>query len=94
MRGLFGQLQVATSYDGGQTWAKQLDYYQDVHDSYVQLAAISTHHQGQEYIVLSNANGEGNSRSEGTIRLARVESDGSLTWLHHRLIQPGSYAYN
>ena len=94
MRGLFGQLQVATSYDGGQTWAKQLDYYQDVHDSYVQLAAISTHHQGQEYIVLSNANGEGNSRSEGTIRLARVESGGSLTWLHHRLIQPGSYAYN
>lgn len=94
MRGLFGELQVATSYDGGQTWAKQLDYYQDVHDSYVQLAAISTHHQGQEYIVLSNANGEGNSRSEGTIRLARVESDGSLTWLHHRLIQPGSYAYN
>ena len=94
MRGLFGQLQVPTSYDGGQTWAKQLDYYPDVHDSYVQLAAISTHHQGQEYIVLSNANGEGNSRSEGTIRLARVESDGSLTWLHHRLIQPGSYAYN
>jgi len=94
MRGLSGDLQVATSHDGGHTWDKTVTRYRDVHDSYVQLAAISTHYQGQEYIVLTNANGQGNSRTEGTIRLARVETDGSLTWLHHRLIQSGSYAYN
>ena len=94
MRGLSGDLQVATSHDGGRTWDKTVTRYRDVHDSYVQLAAISTHYQGQEYIVLTNANGQGNSRTEGTIRLARVETDGSLTWLHHRLIQSGAYAYN
>ena len=93
MRGLSGDLQVATSHDGGRTWDKTVTRYRDVHDSYVQLAAISTHYQGQEYIVLTNANGQGNSRTEGTIRLARVETDGSLTW-HHRLIQSGAYAYN
>ena len=94
MRGLSGDLQVATSHDGGRTWDKTVTRYRDVHDSYVQLAAISTHYQGQEYIVLTNANGQGNSRTEGTIRLARVETDGSLTWLHHRMIQSGAYAYN
>ena len=94
MRGLSGDLQVATSHDGGRSWDKTVTRYRDVHDSYVQLAAISTHYQGQEYIVLTNANGQGNSRTEGTIRLARVETDGSLTWLHHRLIQSGAYAYN
>ena len=64
----------------------------DVPDVYVQMAATHTVQDGKEYILLANANGPG--RKNGYIRVARVEEDGELTWLHHHLIQEGEYAYN
>ena len=91
MRGLTGDLQVATSHDGGLTWDNNVDRY-DVPDIYVQMAATHTVQNGKEYILLANANGPG--RKNGYIRVARVEEDGQLTWLHHHLIQEGEYAYN
>ena len=91
MRGLTGDLQVATSHDGGLTWDNHVDRY-DVPDVYVQMAATHTVQDGKEYILLANANGPG--RKNGYIRVARVEEDGQLTWLHHYLIQDGEYAYN
>ncbi|QWQ38806.1 exo-alpha-sialidase [Gemella sp. zg-570] len=94
MRNLNRKVQVATSHDGGQTWDPDVVSMEDVHDSYVQLAAIHTMHEGKEYVVLTNANGSDSSRTQGTARLARVEKDGSLTWLKHQLIQEGKFAYN
>ncbi|WP_195216846.1 SIALI-17 repeat-containing surface protein [Streptococcus oralis] len=91
MRGLTGDLQVATSHDGGLTWDNNVERY-DVPDVYVQMAATHTVQNGKEYILLANANGPG--RKNGCIRVARVEEDGQLTWLHHHLIQEGEYAYN
>lgn len=91
MRGLTGDLQVATSHDGGLTWDNHVERY-DVPDVYVQMAATHTVQNGKEYILLANANGPG--RKNGYIRVARVEEDGQLTWLHHHLIQEGEYAYN
>ena len=91
MRGLTGDLQVATSNDGGITWDNNVARY-DVPDVYVQMAATHTVQDGKEYILLANANGPG--RKNGYIRVARVEEDGELTWLHHHLIQEGEYAYN
>ena len=41
MRGLTGDLQVATSHDGGLTWDNNVDRY-DVPDVYVQMAATHT----------------------------------------------------
>ena len=92
MRGLTGDLQVATSKDGGATWEKDVKRYSDVTDVYVQMAATHTVQDGKEYILLANANGPG--RKNGYIRVARVEENGELTWLHHHLIQEGEYAYN
>ena len=91
MRGLTDDLQVATSHDGGLTWDNNVERY-DVPDVYVQMAATHTVQNGKEYILLANANGPG--RKNGYIRVARVEEDGQLTWLHHHLIQEGEYAYN
>ena len=91
MRGLTGDLQVATSHDGGLTWDNNVERY-DVPDVYVQMAATHTVQNDKEYILLANANGPG--RKNGYIRVARVEEDGQLTWLHHHLIQEGEYAYN
>ena len=92
MRGLTGDLQVATSYDGGATWDKEIKRYPQVKDVYVQMSAIHTMHEGKEYILLSNAGGPG--RNNGLVHLARVEENGELTWLKHNPIQSGKFAYN
>ena len=94
MRGLTGDLQVATSKDGGVTWEKTIKRYPEVKDAYVQMSAIHTMHDGKEYILLANAAGPGRERKDGLIHLARVENNGELTWLKHNLIQDGEFAYN
>ena len=92
MRGLTGDLQVATSKDGGATWEKDVKRYADVKDVYVQMSAIHTVQNGKEYIILSNAGGPG--RYNGLVHLAQVEANGDLTWLKHNPIQSGKFAYN
>ena len=92
MRGLTGDLQVATSKDGGATWEKDVKRYADVKDVYVQMSAIHTVQNGKEYIILSNAGGPG--RYNALVHLARVEENGELTWLKHNPIQSGKFAYN
>ena len=92
MRGLTGDLQVATSKDGGATWEKDVKRYSDVKDVYVQMSAIHTVQDGKEYIILSNAGGPG--RYNGLVHLARVEANGDLTWFKHNPIQSGKFAYN
>ena len=92
MRGLTGDLQVATSKDGGATWEKDVKRYSDIKDVYVQMSAIHTVQDGKEYIVLSNAGGPG--RYNGLVHVARVEANGDLTWLKHNPIQSGKFAYN
>ena len=92
MRGLTGDLQVATSKDGGATWEKEIKRYPEVKDAYVQMSAIHTMQNGKEYIVLSNAGGPG--RYNGLVHVARVEANGDLTWLKHNPIQSGKFAYN
>ncbi len=94
MRGLTGDLQVATSKDGGATWEKEIKRYPEVKDAYVQMSAIHTMHDGKEYILLSNAAGPGRERKNGLVHLARVEENGDLTWLKHNPIQSGKFAYN
>ncbi|CIT83607.1 sialidase A precursor (neuraminidase A) [Streptococcus pneumoniae] len=83
MRGLTGDLQVATSKDGGVTWEKDIKRYPQVKDVYVQMSAIHTMHNGKEYIILSNAGGP--KRENGMVHLARVEENGELTWLKHKI---------
>lgn len=92
MRNKKGKLAVATSRDGGESWDDTIDYYDDVPEVYVQMSAIQTVQDGEEYIVLTNANGP--ERNNGYARVAKVEDDGGLTWLHHKLIQEGEFAYN
>ncbi|KZX09783.1 sialidase [Streptococcus pneumoniae] len=92
MRGLTGDLQVATSKDGGVTWEKDIKRYPQVKDVYVQMSAIHTMHEGKEYIILSNAGGP--KRENGMVHLARVEENGELTWFKHNPIQKGEFAYN
>ena len=90
-RGLTRDLQVATSEDGGATWLPEVKRYKDVPDVYVQMSAISTVKDGQEYVILANASGP--DRNNGHVRVARVDKAGNLTWAH-REINKGKFAYN
>ncbi|HFH7853685.1 TPA: exo-alpha-sialidase [Streptococcus agalactiae] len=94
MRNLTGNLEVATSKDGGETWQNHVKRYKEVHDAYVQLSAIRFEHDKKEYILLVNANGPGKKRQDGYARLAQVNRTGSFKWLYHHHIQDGSFAYN
>ena len=94
MRHLTGNLEVATSKDGGETWQNHVKRYKEVHDAYVQLSAIRFEHDKKEYILLVNANGPGKKRQDGYARLAQVNRNGSFKWLYHHHIQDGSFAYN
>lgn len=94
MRNLTGNLEVATSKDGGETWQNHVKRYKEVHDAYVQLSAIRFEHDKKEYILLVNANGPGKKRQDGYARLAQVNRNGSFKWIYHHHIQDGSFAYN
>lgn len=94
MRNLTGNLEVATSKDGGEIWQNHVKRYKEVHDAYVQLSAIRFEHDKKEYILLVNANGPGKKRQDGYARLAQVNRNGSFKWLYHHHIQDGSFAYN
>lgn len=86
MRNLTGNLEVATSKDGGETWQNHVKRYKEVHDAYVQLSAIRFEHDKKEYILLVNANGPGKKRQDGYARLAQVNRNGSFKWLYHHHI--------
>ncbi|MCW6667515.1 exo-alpha-sialidase [Aerococcaceae bacterium NML190938] len=86
------KLVMATSKDGGTTWEKELVRFPDVNEIYVQLSAIHYERAGKEYIILANANGPG--RTNGHVRVAEVDAEGNLTWIHHQFIQGGKFAYN
>ena len=92
MRNLSGNLQVATSHDGGETWEDQIRSYDEVNDVYVQLAAIQTVIDGQEYVFVTNADGPG--RNNGGLNIAAVDENGELYWFDHLPIQDGQFAYN
>ncbi|MDO4774270.1 MAG: sialidase domain-containing protein, partial [Aerococcaceae bacterium] len=86
------KLVMATSKDGGATWEKELVRFPNVNEVYVQLSAIHYERDGKEYIILANANGP--ERTNGYVRVAEVDAEGNLTWIHHQFIQDGKFAYN
>lgn len=92
MRNLNGHLQVATSKDGGLSWETTIQEYPNITDAYVQLSAIQLEENNEEYILLANAEGPG--RTNGHLRIAKVEENGDFTWLYSHLIQEGEFAYN
>lgn len=53
MRNLTGNLEVATSKDGGETWQNHVKRYKEVHDAYVQLSAIRFEHDKKRVYFIS-----------------------------------------
>ncbi|WIK66241.1 sialidase family protein [Globicatella sanguinis] len=92
MRNLTGNVQVATSFDGGETWHEEISSIKEIVDVYVQLSAIHTIQDGKEYVLLTNATGP--ERNNGHVHILEVTEEGNLKWLNKILIQEGKFAYN
>ncbi|UUX35282.1 sialidase family protein [Fundicoccus culcitae] len=92
MRNLSGSVQSAVSLDGGATWEEGITTHEGVNDVYCQLSAVQTVQDGQEYVLLVNADGP--KRTNGVVRVAKVNADDTLTWVAKKPLQEGKFAYS
>ncbi|MEH7380498.1 sialidase family protein [Bacillus sp. JJ1533] len=104
MRNRSGYAQMATSFDGGQTWDSEIVTEKDLVAPYSQMSAIRYNGQidGKEAVVFSSAN-HSTSRIDGTVRIGLIEEAGthengrirySFNWKYEQLVKEGTYGYS
>lgn len=104
MRNHSGYAQIATSFDGGETWHPEIVTEKALVAPYSQMSAIRYNGQvdGKEAVVFSSAN-HPTSRINGTVRIGLIEEDGtyengytkySFNWKYEQLIKEGHYGYS
>ncbi|WP_059104496.1 sialidase family protein [Shouchella shacheensis] len=104
MRNYSGYAQIATSFDGGETWDTEIVTETDLVAPYSQMSAIRYDGQvdGQEAVVFSSAN-HPTSRIDGTVKIGLIEEDGehkngytkySFDWKYEQLVKQGHYGYS
>ncbi|WP_160141793.1 sialidase family protein [Salicibibacter halophilus] len=77
-RNYSGYAQIATSFDGGETWQEEVETEEDLVAPYSQMSAIRYDGQidGQEAVIFSSAN-HPTERINGTVRAGLIEEDGT-----------------
>ena len=90
MRNYSGTVRMATSKDGGKTWANMENT--PVYDCYCQLTVQHYNNRGKEYVIMVNPGASG--RNVGTVNIAEVDANGNLNWKYKRIIEPGRYLYS
>jgi sialidase-1 len=104
MRNYSGYAQIATSFDGGETWHEEVETEHALVAPYSQMSAIRYNGQidGKEAIIFSSANHPTN-RVNGTIRVGLIEEDGTysngetsyrIEWSYEQLVKQGHYGYS
>ncbi|WP_197249602.1 sialidase family protein [Cytobacillus firmus] len=104
MRNFSGYAQVATSFDGGETWHPEVITETALVAPYSQMSAIRYNGQidGKEAVIFSSAN-DSSSRINGTVRVGLIEENGkyengrtkySFNWKYQQLIKEGHYGYS
>ncbi|ARK29843.1 Sialidase A precursor [Halalkalibacter krulwichiae] len=104
MRNYSGFAQIATSFDGGETWHEEVVTEEALVAPYSQMSAIRFNGQidGKEAIIFSSAN-HPNNRVNGTVRVGLIEEDGtysngetnySIDWRYEQLVKEGHYGYS
>lgn len=102
-----GGVLIATSYDGGETWAADMPRdsalvaptpYGGCQQSVINY---SQKVDGQDAVIFANA--AANSRSNGTIRIGLIDDNGldasgrviyTFDWAYHRVIRAGEFGYS
>ncbi|WP_085993127.1 sialidase family protein [Oceanobacillus senegalensis] len=104
MRNHSGYAQIATSFDGGETWDSHVVTEEALVAPYSQMSAIRYNGQidGKEAVIFSSAN-DHNSRVDGTVRIGLIEENGThqngrtnytFDWKYEQLIKEGAYGYS
>src|SRR5699024_7186984 len=104
MRNYSGYAQIATSFDGGETWDSDVVTEHDLVAPYSQMTAIRYDGQidGQEAVIFASA-GDSTQRVNGTVRAGLINEDGTydngrtkytFDWKYSQLVKPGEYGYS
>lgn len=104
MRNYSGYAQIATSFDGGQTWDSNVVTEKDLVAAYSQMTAIRYNGQIDEkeaVIFASPANSS--SRINGTVKVGLIDTDGTyangrtkykFNWKYSQRVKEGTFAYS
>ncbi len=104
MRNHSGYAQIATSFDGGETWDSEVVTEKALTAPYSQMSAIRYKGQvdGKEAVIFSSAS-DPVSRINGTVKVGLIEEDGtyengrtkySFNWKYSQLVKEGQYGYS
>lgn len=104
MRNHSGYAQIATSFDGGETWDSEVITEEALVAPYSQMSAIRYNGQidGKEAVIFSSANDPVN-RINGTVRVGLIKEDGThengrkkykFDWKYEKLVKEGTYGYS
>ncbi|HIR88494.1 MAG TPA: FIVAR domain-containing protein, partial [Candidatus Fimimorpha faecalis] len=93
-----GNVMIATSYDGGETWEDELQQDKTLRDPYCQMTVVPYPYEvegleGKQLFVFANPNAS--SRSNGTVRLGYYDPNtDEFVWPYSQVVFPGNYAYS
>lgn len=104
MRNYSGYAQIATSFDGGETWDAQVVTEKELVAPYCQMTAIRYNGliDGKEAVIFASPS-DPSSRINGTVKVGLINEDGkypngrtkyTFDWKYSRLIKEGHYAYS
>lgn len=104
MRNYSGYAQIATSFDGGETWDSEVVTERDLIAAYCQLTAIRYDGQidGEEAVIFASP-ANSSSRINGTVKVGLIKEDGTyengrtkylFDWKYSQLVKEGYYAYS
>ncbi|MFJ7933389.1 sialidase domain-containing protein [Sporosarcina sp. NPDC096371] len=104
MRNYSGFAQIATSFDGGETWDSEVVTERALIAPYSQMTAIRYDGQidGKEAVIFASA-GNSSQRVNGTVRAGLILEDGTYSngrtkykfdWKYSQLVKEGAYGYS
>lgn len=104
MRNYSGYAQIATSFDGGQTWDAIVVTEQALVAAYCQMTAIRYNGliDGKDAVIFASP-ANSSSRINGTVKVGLIEPDGMYAngktkyrfdWKYSQLVKEGYYAYS
>lgn len=104
MRNYSGYAQIATSFDGGETWDSEVVTERDLVAPYCQMTVIRYNGKidGKEAVIFASP-GSASSRINGTVKAGLIRENGTYAngrtkyvfdWTYSQLVKEGAYAYS
>lgn len=90
-----GNVMVATSDDGGETWRDEVVPDRALYDSYCQLSIVPYPEEVDEKPAYVFSNPASSGRNNGTVRIGLYDEDSdTFDWKYSQLIHEGKYQYS